>query len=180
MQCASFPRSQIVICSSLLRRLHLPRHLCLRHGRCHPQHPPHGAPWQRCKLNIHHNIFYNIHHMCSKDLSSISTISISFRARQLDFWTFLSLIIVVDEYISMRWEVLHWYIIVGPTPRGLLLHPQPLSQALCTDRISNLFLLLSFLIFRLFNFPTHNFLLSISSCSTFSSSTNIILKLSCL
>ena len=38
--------------SSVLRGLHLPGHLRLRHGRRHPQHPSYGASWERCKYHV--------------------------------------------------------------------------------------------------------------------------------
>ena len=47
--------------SPLLRRLHLPGHLRLCHGRRHPQHPPHGSARERCKLHNFINIYIGIH-----------------------------------------------------------------------------------------------------------------------
>ena len=45
-------KNYVFICSSLLRGLHLLGHLCLCHGRRHPQHPSYGASWERCKYHV--------------------------------------------------------------------------------------------------------------------------------
>ena len=45
-------KNYVFICSSLLRGLHLLGHLCLCHGRRHPEHPSHGASWERCKYHV--------------------------------------------------------------------------------------------------------------------------------